>query len=258
MDNQYGQISDYIRQQLSQGVSEQDLRTHLRNYGWSPDAIDQAFSQARGTQAGVNPLIPQNLPRTAEPAQSAHSTQPTQPASAKEWKRPKLPKKPLLIMAGILGAGLLVVGLVLALTPFGATPALQRNAENTARRNDVAKLASGVSVYIDANNGQVPESTKAGDAEGELLLCGKDCQGGGSVPVRLEQYKNPASSVRFRQYEKNLSVPNADTVYIVPDATCNGDENGLGSKVDVGSGLAVAFLYATDGGSKRESKCMAL
>lgn len=50
---------------------------------------------------------------------------------------------------------LAIAGLILLIV-FLAVPALQRNARNTSRRNDVAALLGAVSEYANNNNGLIP------------------------------------------------------------------------------------------------------
>jgi prepilin-type N-terminal cleavage/methylation domain-containing protein len=50
---------------------------------------------------------------------------------------------------------LAIAGLILLIV-FLAVPALQRNARNTSRKNDVSSLASAVSEFVNNNDGQNP------------------------------------------------------------------------------------------------------
>jgi prepilin-type N-terminal cleavage/methylation domain-containing protein len=50
---------------------------------------------------------------------------------------------------------LVIAGLILLIV-FLAVPALQRNARNTSRKNDVSSILAAVTEFIDNNNGTVP------------------------------------------------------------------------------------------------------
>jgi prepilin-type N-terminal cleavage/methylation domain-containing protein len=50
---------------------------------------------------------------------------------------------------------LAIAGLILLIV-FLAVPALQRNARNTSRKNDISSLGSAISEYVDNQNGAVP------------------------------------------------------------------------------------------------------
>jgi prepilin-type N-terminal cleavage/methylation domain-containing protein len=60
---------------------------------------------------------------------------------------------------------LAIAGLILLIV-FLAVPALQRNARNTDRKNDVASLGSAVSEYIDNQNGTLPTANGSGTTNG--------------------------------------------------------------------------------------------
>ncbi|MBI3624090.1 type II secretion system protein [Candidatus Saccharibacteria bacterium] len=55
---------------------------------------------------------------------------------------------------------LAIAGLILLIV-FLAVPALQRNARNTQRRNDVARLLAAVQEYVNNNNGNLPTTSSA-------------------------------------------------------------------------------------------------
>lgn len=57
---------------------------------------------------------------------------------------------------------LAIAGLIMLIV-FLAVPALQRNARNTSRRDDVSKLLGAVSEYIANNNGSLPATAASGD-----------------------------------------------------------------------------------------------
>ena len=55
---------------------------------------------------------------------------------------------------------LAIAGLILLIV-FLAVPALQRNARNTQRKDDMSKVLGAVSEYLSNNNGQLPTSSGA-------------------------------------------------------------------------------------------------
>ena len=60
-------------------------------------------------------------------------------------------------------------------------PALERNADNTTRKNDAAKLLASVSDFQSNNNGKLPSTWKNGNLVG--------ASGSTPVPVELDYYK---------------------------------------------------------------------
>src|SRR3981081_4692183 len=78
---------------------------------------------------------------------------------------------------------LAIAGLILLMV-FLAVPALQRNARNTQRKNDVHAILGGVSEFASNNNGSLP--TTATYANGVLTLnCAAGCT---SAQVKVGYY----------------------------------------------------------------------
>src|ERR1700743_2113940 len=57
----------------------------------------------------------------------------------------------------------LAIAALILLIVFLAVPALQRNARNTQRKNDVASLVSAISESVNNSNGQLPADNSAFD-----------------------------------------------------------------------------------------------
>ena len=62
MDNQSQQITEYIQEQLRQGHTEADIRSHLQQHGWQEQAVNNALAQFHtvhgATQTLVSPAPP--------------------------------------------------------------------------------------------------------------------------------------------------------------------------------------------------------
>jgi hypothetical protein len=243
MDDQTQQITDYIRQHISQGLSEADVRTHLLSNGWSQEAVTQAFNQYH-SGAAVPPPMPAHQP--------ANSYAPTPQHKKSKAK-----------VAGIIGL-VVVVGIIILIAHLLtspktldklATPTLQRNAANTSQKNDVAMVDSAVSNYVSSHNGVLPTTTVTDSTAGTLGICGADCTGSDKVTVTLSYFKNTPTAVQFHSYATNLTVPDSNTLYIVDNAACKSDNSGIGTQTSSGN-VSAAFLYAYSSGSGIVQQCL--
>lgn len=249
MENQSQQIIDYIKQHLSQGFSEGGIRNHLLANGWTQQAVDQAFEQY---YRGLSP---------------SPSTPPPQPV-APQFQQPNLSlnkrKRPLL--EWVIGAVVVVVLLLLTLfihfanSPSTvnklAAPALQSNADNTSRKNDVAMLTSALASYIDSHQGTFPQSTATDATPKTLDICGPNCSSPNKVTVQLGYYANTPSAVSFHSYSSNLEVPDLQTVYIVPNANCKSDNSGIGVSTIGQKYLSIVVLYAIQSETTTKQQCL--
>ena len=79
MNEQFGQLVDYIKDHLARGVPEANIRQVLLQYNWNADLVEQAFQQARTPAQPLAPVPPQ--PTYQQPAvQPAYQAQ-TYPVS---------------------------------------------------------------------------------------------------------------------------------------------------------------------------------
>lgn len=141
---------------------------------------------------------------------------------------------------------LAIAGLIL-LVVFLAVPALQRNARNTSRTNDVAALLGGISEFVNNNNGNLPDTiaTTAGNAI-EL----RATSGGNSVPVTLGFYV-PANVTIDTTATTNDTT--TDTVKLRKTAKCNPDSVGQPLTSGVSS-RSIAALFTSEPNAKRCSE----
>ncbi len=139
---------------------------------------------------------------------------------------------------------LAIAGLIL-LVVFLAVPALQRNARNTQRREDVSNIMAGVSEYVSNNNGRLPTGT---EGSGNRLTLKGD-SGTNTVSVALGYYDAGKVSVTSTVPGDNGTTD--DTVVLISGAKCSPDTVG---KPISGSSRSIAAIYTlegSDGGSKQ-------
>lgn len=128
----------------------------------------------------------------------------------------------------------------------------QQNSENNQRKNDVAAIAGAVAQYGNDNLGAPPTEATAG-GNSTLILCSFDCPNKVKSEAKLSYYK--PEKVSFRDYTEGLTVPDDQTVYIVHQASCTENEDGLSSGTDISS-RASAVLFAISVGSQLQQKCL--
>ena len=243
MDNQLQQITDYIRQHISQGFSEADIRTHLLNNGWSQEAVTQAFNQYHDGAA-----LPPSMP--AQPPANSYVPMPP-------YKKSKARIAGIIGLFVVLGIIILVAHLLTSPKTLDklATPALQRNAANTSQKNDVAMVVSAVSNYVSHHNGMLPTTTVPDSTAGTLDICGAGCTDSNKVTVTLSYFKSTTTAVLFHSYASNLTVPDSETLYIVDNAACKSGNSGIGTQTSSGT-VSAAFLYASTSGSGLVQQCL--
>ena len=96
---------------------------------------------------------------------------------------------------------LAIAGLIM-LVVFLAVPALQRNSQNTAKRDKVAKVLGAMQENISNNNGSMP--AVSGDATTIETLANLDAQ----------------TNVRIVDGEGNVVAPSIDEIQIVKGVKC--------------------------------------
>lgn len=142
---------------------------------------------------------------------------------------------------------LAIAGLIL-LVVFLAVPALQRNARNTQRKNDVAKIMGGISEFVNNNNGTLPGAVSA---SGNTLTLG--ASGTNQVPVSLGFFA--ASDVTLTTFAANGANNNTtvDQVFLVSSAKCDPAAANIGKPMTASSRSIVA-VFTVEQASKQCSE----
>lgn len=244
MDNQAA--IEYIRQCFASGMDEPAIRQQLAASGWPQTAIDQAFWQYNG----IAPLEPED---EAAPVVQNH--------------RPSKIRRAfiaLLVLVVLVGGGLAVwVALTQSSnktqqsattkTAQPATKQTQKAPAKPTQKDDVLTLSSKVKEFLGKNN-SIPPST-LGQPQGKTLqLCASTCDTN-AVTVTFKLYE--ASNVQIHDYTQGLQVPNDQSIYMVPGASCLADGSGIGSQSS-GSQPTMVFLYATTNGDAFTQHCVSL
>lgn len=111
---------------------------------------------------------------------------------------------------------LAIAGLIM-LVVFLAVPALQRNARNTQRNNDVAAILGGMSEYVNNNSGQLPG---AFSGDGASLIIGDNTSN--TVEVNLGFYGADEVTLNTNFGGNDPDVDDSN-VHILTGATCDGN-----------------------------------
>jgi type IV pilus assembly protein PilA len=131
---------------------------------------------------------------------------------------------------------LAIAGLILLIV-FLAVPALQRNARNTQRKNDIGSVTGAISEYTNNNNGTGPTSTATlNTAIGNAKL---GFYTAGSIFFQGTESSAP-SSVSAPGTAGSATVLTVDDVVVVQNATCNGNAPQVASSRDY------VVLYAVE------------
>ena len=134
----------------------------------------------------------------------------------------------VLIVLAIFGLIMLVV--------FLAVPALQRNARNTAIRNDAGNVLSGVNEFLAANNGKMPTT---------ITYSGTDVTIAGAATDNSIKSKVQAGTV----VTASATAPTGTgTINIALGYGCNGN-------AAVAKNRAVAALYKVETGGTDANQC---
>jgi prepilin-type N-terminal cleavage/methylation domain-containing protein len=136
---------------------------------------------------------------------------------------------------------LAIAGLIL-LVVFLAVPALQRNARNTSRKEDVASILGGYSEYTNNNNGNLPASISV--ASGTLTV---GAAGSNQVPVALGYYTTVTQATYASNGNNNATT--TDTVVVVTGAECDPDAADIGKPI-AASARAFAAIYTAEPSAK--------
>lgn len=140
---------------------------------------------------------------------------------------------------------LAIAGLIL-LVVFLAVPALQRNARNTSRKQDVANIMAGISEYVNNNNGNLPGGKTD---SGNTLTFTAQGGGGNTVPVSLGFYAPSDVSLTF--YTSGMTNNSTvDNVRLITEAKCDPDDTDVGEPI-AGSDRSIIAMYRVEPDSKQ-------
>ena len=236
MDGQQ-KLVDYISEQLRAGFSEASLRQHLEAHGWAKPAIDSAFDRYNQ----------RTMPK------------PAPIAGVKRKHRVRIPKwtRARFMKLGVAFAVLLIAGAATYLVMFAEKPP-QRTVEaqplTYAQKQslDVVTVGGTMATHVAGTDGDVPTFTSIA-SDGHLLLCGTTCDPTVSEVGTLVVYK--PSGVKFVPYTSGLTVPNKETMYLVPGGTCQGRDALGGQNVNP---KAFVLLYARNEDSGLIQRCVTL
>lgn len=129
---------------------------------------------------------------------------------------------------------LAIAGLIMLIV-FLAVPALQRNSRNTAVRNDVGNVLSGVSEYVSANNGNLP-TTISSATDGTVTYSG--AAGTNATTAKVQ----PGTAVA-----SGTTMPTATgTITVYLNRKCNGSAF---ATTATNRAYAAGFLIETGSGT---------
>ena len=138
---------------------------------------------------------------------------------------------------------LAIAGLILLIV-FLAVPALQRNARNTQRKNDVAAILGAASEFGNNNSGAVP--TVACGAANPYSLNTGACPGTGTGASFKQGYYQAAPVIATGA---QLAI-GSDTARLVTGASC-----GAAGATAAGSARQVAVQYEIEGSAGLTPTC---
>ena len=134
----------------------------------------------------------------------------------------------------------------------GADSTALQDQDNTLRMNDVSAINGAISTYISDNTGALPESTNTSAGSVHVFeVCGTSCSGT-ITPISAKLGYYEAGNISIVSYSSDLAIKNTSTVYIVNNASCNGDA--IGSQTSA-SASSAAVLFALQKGSSLEQQC---
>lgn len=140
-------------------------------------------------------------------------------------------------------AGMIILVVLLAI------PALQRNARNTAIKNDASAITGGISEFASNNDGAIPTAAGSSYASGVVTL-------NNGVPVTAATAKVQGSTaVTFGQATVAAYTPTAGNIYVDFGAKCPPVVSGL-TVTPVASTRATAVIYATEAAGGLQARCL--
>lgn len=141
---------------------------------------------------------------------------------------------------------LAIAGLIL-LVVFLAVPALQRNARNTSRSNDVASILGAMTEYINNNNGTMP-NTLAVAADGTLTVSDNTTTTENQVTAKLGYYKSGVSLSGSAPAAAGTNSTTDNTVIVYTGASCNSTAT---SALPNGPSRAFVATYTLESNAKQ-------
>ncbi len=134
---------------------------------------------------------------------------------------------------------LAIAGLIMLIV-FLAVPALNRNAHNTQRKNDVAAITGALSEYATNNNGKLPTDNAT------FYTASQGAKNG--------FYTAPTSATALGDYvfaaSSNAGVTvDTSKVYVNTGAKCNTNNNNFGGSSPSSRSIAVLYSVETGGGT---------
>ena len=142
---------------------------------------------------------------------------------------------------------LAIAGLIL-LVVFLAVPALQRNARNTSRKEDIASIMGGISEYVNNNNGNLPAQLV--NSSGNTITIG--ASGSNQVPVSLGFYA-PADITLSAYTAGMTNNTTVDNVRVITGAKCDPDDADVGQPIS-GSARSIISMYTAEPTAKQCSE----
>ncbi len=114
---------------------------------------------------------------------------------------------------------LAIAGLIMLIV-FLAVPALQRNARNTQRRNDIGSVLSGITEFTNDNQGTLPTGIAiAGNGTSTYSAAGATSVDG----AKLGFYSNGNVTVTNVVGNTTPAVAPTDKAVVITGATCSGN-----------------------------------
>jgi len=142
---------------------------------------------------------------------------------------------------------LAIAGLILLIV-FLAVPALQRNARNTARKNDVASILGAMSEYTNNNGGTFPATCTIGNCTAAAWVA--NAKTGTILPAAIG-FDN-VTTARAGGFSGTL--PAIDQVQLYNYAKCGSATTVVSTGASVRS--LVAFYPVESGGSGTTAQCV--
>jgi hypothetical protein len=235
------QLVDYIREQLATGYTEANLRPYLAKYGWSEQAINDAFAAYYQSKQSS---------QTQAKAKKTKRREHVKRVRASRWTKPRF------IKLGVSFA-------VLALVAFGVHFVMDMRAEKpapppklklsyTQKQSGDVSLVGGAVAQFAATYGDLPSQVMPA-SDGGLAFCGKAC---GSSQLTLGSPQvYPPSAVKLVSYTAGLKAPDEHTMYLVPAAKCASATSIGGTST---SPRSIVILYARAENTLLKQRCVTL
>jgi len=140
----------------------------------------------------------------------------------------------------------LAIGGLIMLIVFLAVPALQRNARNTQRKNDVSNLLGAVAEYTSNNGGKLPNRPDASQIEANTSLSFYDPANVRRHCLQALTTSTASEACPAATLTVNNDEPNQNEVIIVYGAKCTGGNNVTTTGASVRN---IAVMYRVEASS---------